>query len=642
MFGHGIRGTTELGLGWTAEGFRANNTTDGTQLGNSGRRNFIGLVLKALIGTSLSGCTADRSLLRKSVTEMDKFLELLNSTTNTITADDSRKTSCVSETSTIGSTILAPFDPNQPMYVKDIPDMLKWAVIAREDPNFDSHGGVDYTSCTRAWVDNQLNDAQAGCSTITMQLIKKLTGTLFNTQELKKEQILLAEAFEKKYSKDQILTAYLNLIDFPENTKGVLAAANKYWGIQSLDELTMTQCAMLSAMLKEPGRRSPFNRDHYQELYNSTGAALEIMKKASKCPQQLRQEAADALNGFTLPPTIKSRGTNPIIKVIRDQFLGSPPDSLQFPSSIDLALQEVLLGAINKLPQEVTVGEIAFVRPNGTLGALAVKGNIDPSEAEFQLGSSVKTFVAASYLDNDPGENNLSTGFPRSLNDQYPNTPVNLGTNDSPKLWPKVRGPQEQISIIEAYGPSYNGPFAQICHQHPEVLETLGDILDKVGIKSRLTDGSVPIANCLGSPSANIFQLLRLNQAVQNEGTAYDSISLERGVEPASKIELFSEDTAVLLMDLIEQPIKDGGTAYIEEINYNVIYGAKTGTANEADSIVLVVFGKAGTIVCACKTRGTSSEDGDMRYISAGKLAPVVIPALMEINQRLDGPCSNQ
>ncbi len=144
--------------------------------------------------------------------------------------------------------------------IDDLPDYVKYAFVCVEDERFYSHEGVDYKR-TAAAVANlflsslNLSDSYFGGSTITQQLIKNVTGDNEDSWERKMREIFSAMKLEKKYTKDEILEAYLNEIYFDQidgyNMYGIEAASIGYFGKTS-SELTIAEAAALAAIPKNP------------------------------------------------------------------------------------------------------------------------------------------------------------------------------------------------------------------------------------------------------------------------------------------------------------------------------------------------------------------------------------------------------
>jgi len=148
---------------------------------------------------------------------------------------------------------------------KDMPDDLVQCTIASEDHNFEHHNGVDIKRTAGAMTDQALkavglpglySNTQGG-STITQQLVKNITDDDATTIPRKIREIYRAYQLEKRFSKDEIMEAYLNTIALGSNTAGIESAANYYFGVTTKD-LTVAQSAALICITKSPTAYNPY------------------------------------------------------------------------------------------------------------------------------------------------------------------------------------------------------------------------------------------------------------------------------------------------------------------------------------------------------------------------------------------------
>lgn len=142
----------------------------------------------------------------------------------------------------------------------DMENMSEWmpkAFVAIEDSRFYDHKGVDWFSSTFGILRSVLADGDIrGGSTITMQLIKNLTGEKGITLNRKFNEILYALNMEKYYEKPEILEAYLNTIYLSHNCYGVQTAAETYFG-KHVADLNLAECASIAVITQEPAARDP-------------------------------------------------------------------------------------------------------------------------------------------------------------------------------------------------------------------------------------------------------------------------------------------------------------------------------------------------------------------------------------------------
>ncbi|MFA9215513.1 MAG: penicillin-binding protein 1A [Sphingomonadaceae bacterium] len=140
--------------------------------------------------------------------------------------------------------------------IKDIPDVMKKAVLAIEDDRFYEHGGVDYTGILRAAVHNATGGAKQGASTITQQVARNFFLSSEQTFKRKIYEMLLAWKIEQNLSKDQILEVYMNQIYLGQRAYGFSSAAQIYFG-KNLKDISVAEAAMLAGLPKAPSAYNP-------------------------------------------------------------------------------------------------------------------------------------------------------------------------------------------------------------------------------------------------------------------------------------------------------------------------------------------------------------------------------------------------
>jgi penicillin-binding protein 1A len=140
--------------------------------------------------------------------------------------------------------------------IKDVPQVMKAAILAAEDDRFYQHGGVDYMGVVRAAAAN-LQGRREGASTITMQVARTFFLTREKTFARKLSEVLLAFKIEANLTKDQILELYINQIFLGQRAYGFGSAANVYFG-KTLPDLTPAEAALLAGLPQAPSRQNPF------------------------------------------------------------------------------------------------------------------------------------------------------------------------------------------------------------------------------------------------------------------------------------------------------------------------------------------------------------------------------------------------
>ena len=178
--------------------------------------------------------------------------------------------------------------------IKDVPEVMRQAILAAEDDRFYQHGGVDFGGVARAALAN-VQGRREGASTITMQVARTFFLTREKTIARKLSEVLLAFKIEASLTKDQILELYLNQIFLGSRSYGFASAANVYFG-KNLADVTPAEAAMLAGLPQAPSRQNPFvnpkraqQRQHYvlRRMHDLGWLAPDAYKKALAEPLKL-------------------------------------------------------------------------------------------------------------------------------------------------------------------------------------------------------------------------------------------------------------------------------------------------------------------------------------------------------------------
>ena len=153
--------------------------------------------------------------------------------------------------------------------IREIPQVMKDAVLSIEDSRFYQHGGLDYLGLIRAGIANLSKRKSQGASTITMQVARNVYLSTEKTYTRKIYEILLTFKLEHLLTKDQILEIYMNQIFLGNRAYGFASAAETYFG-KSLKDITIAEAAMLAGLPKAPSAYNPISnpkRARSRQLY---------------------------------------------------------------------------------------------------------------------------------------------------------------------------------------------------------------------------------------------------------------------------------------------------------------------------------------------------------------------------------------
>ncbi len=172
----------------------------------------------------------------------------------------------------------------------NMPEHMKDAIVAIEDKRFYDHNGVDWIRTIGAMLNLLIGKGSYGGSTITQQLIKNLTEENEVSITRKIKEIFRAINFEKDFSKDEILEAYLNVVNFGNGCRGVQAAANTYFN-KDIKDCSIAECAAIAGITQNPTAYNPLLHPENNQERRET--VLSEMLSQGKITQQ---EYADAIN----------------------------------------------------------------------------------------------------------------------------------------------------------------------------------------------------------------------------------------------------------------------------------------------------------------------------------------------------------
>lgn len=176
---------------------------------------------------------------------------------------------------------------------KQIPEVLAQAIVAIEDERFYQHSGFDFIRIGGSIVkliQNRGDIAQGG-STITQQVYKNITGRFEQTFERKIQEVYNAVLLEMKYDKKQIITMYANLVNMGNGCYGYQSASKMYFG-KTLDEINLSEAAVLAAITNSPGTYDPYgNEEKIRKLMFRREDVLDKMLELGYIDQREYDEA---------------------------------------------------------------------------------------------------------------------------------------------------------------------------------------------------------------------------------------------------------------------------------------------------------------------------------------------------------------
>lgn len=306
-----------------------------------------------------------------------------------------------------------------PIDINKVPQNLQNAFIAAEDNRFYEHIGIDPIGIFRAIFANLTNRGIAqGGSTITQQLAKNAFLSQEQTLKRKIQEAMLALEIEHKYSKKEILEMYMNQIYFGQGAYGIQTAAKTYFN-KDVNELTLTQCAMLAGLPKSPNYYSPFN--NLNEAKKRKNVVLDQMVKYGYVSAAEAEDAKNQDPGLSKSHQSKEADeyasfidyvSQQVAKKYGDDALYK--EGLKIYTTMDVDKQHAAVRAMRNLPNNYT-DENGLTQPQAAIVSIDPKtGHIlamvggrgqdsfnRASMAVRQPGSAFKPFVYLTALQHD-------------------------------------------------------------------------------------------------------------------------------------------------------------------------------------------------------------------------------------------------
>jgi membrane peptidoglycan carboxypeptidase len=325
---------------------------------------------------------------------------------------------------------------SQPVLLADVPQHVVDAFLAVEDNEFWVHRGVNVRSLFRATLSNFASDApQQGASTITMQVVKNdfLAG-LERDGRYKLLQMVYAMRLEKEHTKDEILQRYLNTVFFGQNSYGLGAAAETYFG-KTVAELTFVEAAFLAGLVRSPSGYDPINNPE-----RSRARFLQVLDRLVADELVTEIEADQIADTFVIPERTRSIPTRATQRTYytealrdyllnRSNLLGETYDErysrlfrggLRIHTTLNPFLQAEAEKARDVLPdtfQGIDAAITSLETATGAIRAMVGGRGFEPGRNEVNLalapsqtGSSIKIFILAAALQAGAQDDDIIDG----------------------------------------------------------------------------------------------------------------------------------------------------------------------------------------------------------------------------------------
>ena len=325
----------------------------------------------------------------------------------------------------------------------EIAPVMKEAVVSIEDRRFYEHNGVDWPGIARAvWQDVSSGSAEQGASTITQQFVKNaLAAQDSRTVFQKLRESALAYHLERQWSKDKILTEYLNEIYFGEGATGIEAAAKTYFAYNHpgcgenedtdscASQLLPWEAALLAGIISSPSAYSP--RAFPENATSRRDLVLANMRDQGYItPEEYTEYAQIPIpSEKEITPPAENSAAPYFTSWLRQQLVDrygageAFGGGLQIKSSLDLEFQNRVQGILQSTLAGIPPTASAVVLDNETGGVLAMVGGSNYQDSPFNLatnghrqpGSAFKPFTLITALEQGRSTGDVFTSAPQQI-----------------------------------------------------------------------------------------------------------------------------------------------------------------------------------------------------------------------------------
>jgi penicillin-binding protein 1B len=478
--------------------------------------------------------------------------------------------------------------------ISEVPELLVKGLVAVEDQDFLSHRGVDPKGIARAmWLNLKAGRIVQGGSTLTQQLVKNLFLSSEQSLVRKFREVVMALLIERRFSKQEILEAYLNEVFFGQTSAGAIhgfgLASIHYFGAE-LNKISLPQMALLIGIVNGPSYYDPIR--HPDRAKGRRDIVLQMMASQGVItPSELNSALVAPLDAQVARP--KGSVRHPaFLELVQQQLLSdySPSDlksaGLRIFSTLDPRIQEISETSLRKFLKDYKEIEGAVVALSPQTGdILALVGGKDSQFAGFNravsakrsIGSLIKPFITLAAL-------NEGKTLATVLNDDPITVPLSGG-----KSWTPTNYDGEshgQVPLLRALSKSYNQAFVRLGMELG--LEKVANLLGKLS-NSEISKDNPSLL--LGAVELSPLQVARAFQVIAGGGFAIQPRAvlavLDSKGAPLHRFEqemkeLLDRDKALLTQFAMTATMHMGtGAAAYGVLPSGLEVAGKTGTTND-------------------------------------------------------------
>ncbi|MEX0850816.1 MAG: PBP1A family penicillin-binding protein, partial [Gaiellaceae bacterium] len=474
----------------------------------------------------------------------------------------------------------------------DIAPIMRQAIVSVEDQRFFEHDGIDLRGVARAlWADVRSQGIVEGGSTITQQFVKNAYIRNERTLARKVREAALAWQLEQRWSKDRILTAYLNTIYFGNGAYGIQQASQTYFR-KGAKHLELHEAALLAGLPADPALYDPVTNP--RNAKERRRFVLGLMLEQGKITEADFARTENA--GLPLSEDVRLPGTGGkaqyFVNYVKDQLVEEFEagqvfgGGLRVTTTIDLKLQAGARSAIEKVlrnPDGPAAALVAIDPKTGAVKAMFGGRNFRESQfnlaaqAERQPGSAFKPIVLATAMRE--GISPLT---------EIESRPVSIDAGD--RVWSVTNYDDTylgRVSIGRAIVSSDNSVYAQLTDLvGPKAIVETAHVL---GIKSPL-DAYFSIG--LGSVAVNPLEMARAYATIANGGRRVDGSLFGDRPRVVEQVERIRAGRVEQNAPQPTQALEEGEAAVLTDLLEDVV---RSGTGRRASIPGRSVAGKTGT-----------------------------------------------
>jgi len=409
-----------------------------------------------------------------------------------------------------------------------IPEHLRNATIVAEDQNFYSHNGISPVGMVRSLINLIKDGTVSGGSTITQQLIKNTLLTPERSVERKIKEIILAIDLEKEFSKDEILTLYLNRVSYGGVIAGVQSASEFYFD-KNVSDLSISESALLASLPKYPNEIIT-NPNTDSVVFDRQKKVLrQMFEKGYIDKNQMESAMSENINlamksqNIVFPHTVML--TSKLLK--RDYpNIDIGNTGLEIKTTISNKVQtmaeKVVKEEVEKLKNynvsnastivvDVASGKIISMVGSKDYWDQKIDGSVNVADRLRQPGSSIKVVTYAYALSHgmNPATTILDTPTTFLPKGGKPYTPKNY-----------EGGFKGQMSLRSALAQSRNIPAVKLINQFG--VKQIFDLGKKMGIKSWSNPNNYGLSLTLGGGEITLIELAQVYNTIANMGEKVD------------------------------------------------------------------------------------------------------------------------